>query len=255
MRASPMRRPAPRSSCWRGARSDACRTISRSKVRRQRRAAHQRARRARDGLDGGGEGEGRRRGLISAAEGNGPVNVLDLALRKDLGKYQIYIDGLELIDYRVRILNGGTEAVTRVMIECRTRPASVGPRSASRQHHRRVVPGADGFGRLQARQGRRAGMTCGCTRRAVIRRGWRRVHSSPPRMRSVTSSRRRPACQRAGRRGRRSGLWRGGGPQRRDRRLGNEPREAERRMEWPCGAGGDVDAQRQLAREELSGIA
>jgi 2-isopropylmalate synthase len=55
--------------------------------------------------------------LISAAEGNGPVNALDVALRKDLGKYQRYIDGLKLIDYRVRILNGGTEAVTRVLIE------------------------------------------------------------------------------------------------------------------------------------------
>jgi 2-isopropylmalate synthase len=55
--------------------------------------------------------------LISAAEGNGPVNALDLALRKDLGKYQSYIAGLELTDYRVRILNGGTQAVTRVLIE------------------------------------------------------------------------------------------------------------------------------------------
>jgi 2-isopropylmalate synthase len=55
--------------------------------------------------------------LISAAEGNGPVNALDLALRKDLGKYQSYIAGLELTDYRVRILNTGTQAVTRVLIE------------------------------------------------------------------------------------------------------------------------------------------
>jgi len=55
--------------------------------------------------------------LISAAEGIGPVNALDVALRKDLGKYQKYIGGLELTDYRVRILNGGTEAVTRVLIE------------------------------------------------------------------------------------------------------------------------------------------
>jgi 2-isopropylmalate synthase len=45
------------------------------------------------------------------------VNALDVALRKDLGKYQKYIEGLELTDYRVRILNGGTEAVTRVLIE------------------------------------------------------------------------------------------------------------------------------------------
>jgi 2-isopropylmalate synthase len=54
--------------------------------------------------------------LISAAEGAGPVNALDVALRKDLGKYQGYINGLELTDYRVRILNSGTEAVTRVLI-------------------------------------------------------------------------------------------------------------------------------------------
>ena len=55
--------------------------------------------------------------MISAAEGNGPVNALDVALRKDLGKYQKYIEGLDLTDYRVRILDGGTEAVTRVLIE------------------------------------------------------------------------------------------------------------------------------------------
>ncbi|WP_238120861.1 MULTISPECIES: citramalate synthase [unclassified Xanthobacter] len=55
--------------------------------------------------------------LISAAEGNGPVNALDLALRKDLGKYQPLIAGLHLTDYRVRVLNGGTEAVTRVLVE------------------------------------------------------------------------------------------------------------------------------------------
>jgi 2-isopropylmalate synthase len=54
---------------------------------------------------------------ISAAEGNGPVNALDLALRKDLGKYQKYIEDLELRDYRVRVFQGGTDAVTRVLIE------------------------------------------------------------------------------------------------------------------------------------------
>ena len=55
--------------------------------------------------------------MISAAEGNGPVNALDVALRKDLGKYQPFISGLKLTDYRVRILDGGTGAVTRVLIE------------------------------------------------------------------------------------------------------------------------------------------
>jgi 2-isopropylmalate synthase len=34
-----------------------------------------------------------------------------------LGKYQKFIEGLKLTDYRVRILNSGTEAVTRVLIE------------------------------------------------------------------------------------------------------------------------------------------
>jgi 2-isopropylmalate synthase len=55
--------------------------------------------------------------LLSVAEGNGPVNALDRALRKDLGVYREAIADLELTDYRVRILNGGTEAVTRVLIE------------------------------------------------------------------------------------------------------------------------------------------
>ena len=55
--------------------------------------------------------------LLSVAEGQGPVNALDNALRKDLGKYQDQIADLELVDYKVRILNGGTEAITRVLIE------------------------------------------------------------------------------------------------------------------------------------------
>jgi 2-isopropylmalate synthase len=57
--------------------------------------------------------------FINAGEGNGPVNALDVALRKDLGKYQRFIDDLELADYKVRILNGGTGATTRVLVESR----------------------------------------------------------------------------------------------------------------------------------------
>src|SRR5204862_3415009 len=55
--------------------------------------------------------------LLNVGEGNGPVNALDHALRKDLGMYRDAIADLRLIDYKVRILNGGTEAVTRVLIE------------------------------------------------------------------------------------------------------------------------------------------
>ena len=57
--------------------------------------------------------------LMSVAEGNGPVNALDLAMRKDLGKYSDKIGDLELVDFKVRILDGGTGAVTRVLVESR----------------------------------------------------------------------------------------------------------------------------------------
>jgi 2-isopropylmalate synthase len=57
--------------------------------------------------------------IMSVGEGNGPVNALDNALRKDLGKFQSVIEDLELVDYKVRILNGGTGATTRVLIESR----------------------------------------------------------------------------------------------------------------------------------------
>ncbi|MFK7943838.1 MAG: citramalate synthase [Paracoccaceae bacterium] len=63
--------------------------------------------------------------MISASESQdpvskqdqGPVNALSRALFKDLGPYQDVIDGLKLVDFKVRILNGGTEAVTRVLID------------------------------------------------------------------------------------------------------------------------------------------
>lgn len=57
--------------------------------------------------------------IMSVAEGNGPVNALDIALRKDLGRYQSIITDLELVDFKVRILDGGTGATTRVLIESR----------------------------------------------------------------------------------------------------------------------------------------
>ena len=57
------------------------------------------------------------RKVMSVSEGDGPVNALDRAFRKDLGKFQGEIADLKLADYKVRILNGGTEAITRVLIE------------------------------------------------------------------------------------------------------------------------------------------
>ena len=58
--------------------------------------------------------------IVCEGEGNGPVNALDNAIRNNvdrLVKYSNYLKDLKLVDYKVRILNTGTEAVTRVSIE------------------------------------------------------------------------------------------------------------------------------------------
>ena len=47
----------------------------------------------------------------------GPVNALAKALAKDLGRYQDQIDDMRLVDFKVRITQGGTEAATRVIID------------------------------------------------------------------------------------------------------------------------------------------
>ena len=53
-------------------------------------------------------------------KGNGPVNALDNAIRENFSKvekYYNFFSDLKLLDYKVRILNTGTEAITRVLIE------------------------------------------------------------------------------------------------------------------------------------------
>jgi 2-isopropylmalate synthase len=57
--------------------------------------------------------------VVATGEGNGPVNALDHALRRALAPAYPELDKLELIDFRVRILDAahGTDAVTRVLIE------------------------------------------------------------------------------------------------------------------------------------------
>lgn len=53
------------------------------------------------------------------AEGcdRGPVNALSKALVKDLGQYSALLEDMHLVDFKVRITQGGTEAVTRVIID------------------------------------------------------------------------------------------------------------------------------------------
>ncbi len=58
--------------------------------------------------------------ILCEGVGNGPVHALDNAIRNNvdkLAKYSKYLKDLRLVDYKVRILNTGTEAVTRVSIE------------------------------------------------------------------------------------------------------------------------------------------
>ena len=55
----------------------------------------------------------------TAADGNGPVNALDKALRKALVRFYPEISDIHLIDYKVRVLNerNGTAAKVRVLVE------------------------------------------------------------------------------------------------------------------------------------------
>ena len=57
--------------------------------------------------------------IVSTAEGNGPVNALDSALRRAIGAHFPVLDTIHLTDYRVRVLDTGrgTGAVTRVLID------------------------------------------------------------------------------------------------------------------------------------------
>lgn len=55
--------------------------------------------------------------MDEAGTDRGPVNALATALAKDLGTYQDAIADMKLVDFKVRITQGGTEAVTRVIID------------------------------------------------------------------------------------------------------------------------------------------
>jgi 2-isopropylmalate synthase len=57
--------------------------------------------------------------VIATAEGNGPVNALDLALRQALGNRFPALEHLHLTDYKVRVLDTakGTGAITRVLLD------------------------------------------------------------------------------------------------------------------------------------------
>ncbi|HWO72739.1 MAG TPA: citramalate synthase [Dehalococcoidia bacterium] len=67
-----------------------------------------------------GRGEGEDQVRQTAADGNGPVNALDNAVRKALSEFYPDIENVRLVDYKVRVVDStaGTGASVRVLIEC-----------------------------------------------------------------------------------------------------------------------------------------
>ena len=85
--------------------------------------------------------------LHTAAEGNGPVNAMDNALRKALVGYYPQIANFHLSDYKVRILDSdhGTEAITRVLIDTRNQHQPLEHSRRKHQYHRSQLAGAGQF--------------------------------------------------------------------------------------------------------------
>jgi 2-isopropylmalate synthase len=67
-----------------------------------------------------GRGEAEDQVRQTAADGDGPVNALDFAVRKALVEFFPAIDVIRLVDYKVRVVDStaGTGASVRVLIEC-----------------------------------------------------------------------------------------------------------------------------------------
>ena len=82
--------------------------------------------------------------IVAVGEGNGPVNALDQALRQAVEQLYPEIAKLELIDYKVRIIDAahGTDAMTRVLIETSDGDALLGDRRRRQQRGRGLLEGA-----------------------------------------------------------------------------------------------------------------
>ncbi len=92
--------------------------------------------------------------MDEAGTDRGPVNALAKALAKDLGPWQAVIDDMRLVDFKVRITQGGTEAVTRVIIDSEdTSGAALADGRGFAEHRRREFRGAAGCDQLEADPG------------------------------------------------------------------------------------------------------
>ena len=117
-RAMPMRAPTPRSTCWPADPRRGAGFLLHRALQRQCRAALERARRAGQRLGGDRQGEGRRRGADLGRRGQRPgQRARPARCARTSASIRRFIAGPELVDYKVRIFQGGTDAVTRVLIE------------------------------------------------------------------------------------------------------------------------------------------
>ena len=88
---------------------------------------------------------------IRTAEGNGPVNALDRALRDAITELHPHLAEIELTNYKVRILDEhhGTGAVTRVLLDSSDGVRRVGLDRRLREHHRGLLGGARRLARVR----------------------------------------------------------------------------------------------------------
>ena len=88
---------------------------------------------------------------VQTAEGNGPVNALDAALRAAIVQVHPHLASVSLVNFKVRILDEahGTDAVTRVFIDASDGTVGLGLDGRARERDRRVVAGAGRLARVR----------------------------------------------------------------------------------------------------------
>ena len=89
--------------------------------------------------------------LVRTAEGNGPVNALDRALRDAIADMYPRLRDIDLVNYKVRIIDEhkGTGAVTRVLIDASDGDETLGHDRRLGEHHRGELGGARRLARVR----------------------------------------------------------------------------------------------------------
>lgn len=89
--------------------------------------------------------------FVATGEGAGPVGALDNALRMAIVAFYPEVADIELVDYKVRILdeNVGTDAITRVVITTRDQARQLGHGGRVGEHHRSIMECAGRLDRVR----------------------------------------------------------------------------------------------------------